>query len=75
MKKLFILLSFLACSCASNYKYYNLKENAVIPNEYKIYVRNVNVQLKEEKLSSESSSTKYPDQEQLNKIFKELIIS
>jgi len=76
MKKLSLISLFiLLCSCTSNYKYFNLKDNASIPNDYKIYVRNVNVSLKEEKMSSGASSKKYPDQEELNKIFKNQIVN
>lgn len=76
MKKLSLIsLLILLCNCASNYKYFNLKENTSIPKDYKIYVRNVEVNLTEKKMSSGLSSQKYPNQEKLNEIFKENIIS
>lgn len=75
MKKLSLISLFiLLCSCA-NYKYFALKENTAIPDGYKIYVGKVDVNLREEKMSSEASSKKYPDREELNKIFKNEIIS
>ncbi len=46
MKKLSLISLFiLLCGCTSNYKYFNLKENVSIPNGYKIYVGNVNINL------------------------------
>lgn len=76
MKKLsLILLLVLLCNCTSNYKYFTLKENVSIPDGYKIYVGKVSINLSEEKMSSDVSSKKYPDQEELGKIFKEKIIS
>ncbi len=75
MKKLSLISLFiLLCSC-TNYKYFILKENTSIPDGYKIYVGKVNVNLSEEKMSSGASSKKYPDQEELNKIFKNELIS
>lgn len=77
MKKLSLIpLLILICSCSSNFKYFALKENTLIPDGYKIYVGKVNVNLREEKiLSSSEPSKKYPNQEELNKIFKDNIIS
>lgn len=75
MKKLSLIsLLILLCSCTSNYKYFTLKENASIPDGYKIHVRNINVNLSEEKMSFAASSQKYPDQEELKKIFNDGII-
>jgi len=74
-KSPFILILTLFCSCASNYKYFALKENISIPDGYKIYVDKVNVNLSEEKIAlSQASSNEYPNQEELNKIFKDKII-
>lgn len=76
MKKLSLISLFiLLCSCSSNYKYFTLKENISIPDGYKIYVGKVNVKLSEEKMSSGASSKKYPNREELSKIFKDEIIS
>jgi hypothetical protein len=76
MKKLpLISLLVLICSCTSNYKYFALKENILIPDGYKIYVGKVNVNLSEEKMAiSQASSNEYPNKEELDKIFKDKII-
>lgn len=78
MKKLplfTLLILFCGCSSNYNYKYFNLKENISIPAGYKIYVGNVDVNLREEKLSSQPSSKKYPNREELGKIFKDEILA
>lgn len=75
MKKISLISLFILFYSCTNYKYFTLKENTTIPDDYKIYVGKVNVNLSEEKMSSEASSKKYPDREELNKIFKNEIIS
>ena len=79
LKPLLIIASIFAIvSCSSNQKYFSYTNPTnVIPEQSKVSIRNVNVNLTEKKLSSSSNSystPQYPNKKELGEMFKVMVI-